>query len=53
MSFTKAIANEIVSTKFDQIPEPSLILLQRLFVDHIGITYMGYRETGEKRKTRT
>jgi len=47
MTFTKAIANEIISTKFDQIPESSLIQLQRLFVDHIGITYMGYRETGK------
>lgn len=48
MSVTQTLAREIVSTTFEDVPRPAIDRLIRLFVDHIGITYMGHRATGQE-----
>ncbi len=48
MSVTQSIANEIVSTAFEDVPRPAIDRLVRLFVDHVGITYMDHRITGQE-----
>jgi len=47
MSVTQALAKEILSTSFEDVPRPAINRLKRLFVDHVGITYMGHRATGQ------
>ena len=46
MSVTQALSEEIVETVFEDVPKPAVDRLRRLFVDHVGITYMGHRFTG-------
>jgi len=48
MSVTFKLAQELISTRFEDIPIGAIARLKRLFVDHIGITYMGYREVGQE-----
>ena len=43
MSVTQSLAKEIVTTQFGDVPRAALDRLIRLFVDHVGITYMGHR----------
>jgi 2-methylcitrate dehydratase PrpD len=46
-SVTRALAREIVATTFEDLPSAAVERLTRLFVDHIGITYMGYEAVGQ------
>lgn len=45
-SVTRTLAREIVGTSFDDLPAAAVERLTRLFLDHIGITYMGYEAVG-------
>ncbi len=45
-SVTRILACEIVETTFEHVPAAAVERLTRLFVDHIGITYMGYEAVG-------
>ena len=45
-SVTEQLATEVCNTEFADVPEGAVERLTRLFVDHVGIAYMGYRETG-------
>ena len=46
MSVTQQLAAEIHGTGLNDIPAGAIDRMARLFVDHVGISYMGYRETG-------
>ena len=48
MSVTAKLAEEILNTSFDGVPPGAMLRLRRLFADHVGIAYMGYRETGRE-----
>ena len=47
MSVTRALAEEIVDTEPCSIPEPAMNLVRAMFVDHVGIAFMGHQFTGQ------
>lgn len=47
MSVTRTLAREIVDTDRGSIPEPAMNLVRAMFVDHVGIAFMGHQFTGE------
>ena len=47
MSVTRALAEEIVEIDRDSLPAEAMGLVRAMFVDHIGIAFMGHQFTGE------
>ena len=47
MSVTRNLAEEIVRTDRDCIPDDAADLVRSMLVDHVGIAFMGHRFTGE------
>ncbi|MBM3502576.1 MAG: MmgE/PrpD family protein [Alphaproteobacteria bacterium] len=45
-SVTRRLAAEIAETRIEAIPPAALAAMQRLLIDHVGITYMGAAFTG-------
>lgn len=46
-SVTETLAREMATTPPAAIPRPAMDAIKRLFIDHIGITYMGHALTGK------
>ena len=47
MNVTRTLAEEIVRTDRDCIPDDAADLARSMLVDHVGIAFMGHRFTGE------
>ncbi len=47
MSVTRVLADEIVGTDPASIPDEAMDLVRAMFVDHVGIAFMGHQFTGE------
>ena len=47
MSVTHDLADEIVRTDRESIPDEAMDLVRAMFVDHIGIAFMGHHFTGD------
>ena len=47
MSVTRLLAEEIVGTDPASIPAEAMDLVRAMFVDHVGIAFMGHQFTGE------
>ena len=47
MSVTRTLAQEILETRQESIPAEAMDLVKAMFVDHIGIAFMGYQFTGD------
>ena len=47
MSITVILADEIVRTDRASIPDEAMSLVRAMFVDHVGIAFMGHQFTGE------
>ena len=47
MSITVILADEIVGTDRASIPDEAMGLVRAMFVDHVGIAFMGHQFTGE------
>lgn len=46
-SVTETLAREVATTPAAAIPRPAMDAIKRLFIDHIGITYMGHAFSGK------
>ncbi|MBM3502575.1 MAG: MmgE/PrpD family protein [Alphaproteobacteria bacterium] len=46
-SVTQQLAVEMANTAAEDIPEPALAAIKRLFIDHLGIAYMGAAFVGK------
>lgn len=47
ISTTMMLAREVAATPTSAIPAAAMAAMKRLFVDHVGITYMGHYFTGQ------
>lgn len=46
MSVTRALAEEIAATRWDDVPAAAQVRIERLAIDHVGVAVMGNRLTG-------